>query len=91
MVRAGSPRRPCRQGSCGVTHVFAVASGKGGVGKSTISCNLAVALKRLGLRVGLLDADIYGPSLPVMMNTTSRPVVGPDKRAVPRAHTAWPA
>jgi ATP-binding protein involved in chromosome partitioning len=51
----------------GVSHVIAVASGKGGVGKSTVAVNLAVALARDGARVGLLDADIYGPSVPLMM------------------------
>ena len=51
----------------GVQHVVAVASGKGGVGKSTVATNLALALHALGRRVGLLDADIYGPSLPIMM------------------------
>lgn len=57
----------------GVRHVVAVASGKGGVGKSTVSANLAVALAGMGLKVGLLDADIYGPSQPRMMGTTARP------------------
>jgi len=51
----------------GVKHVVAVASGKGGVGKSTVATNLALALHMLGRRVGLLDADIYGPSIPIMM------------------------
>jgi ATP-binding protein involved in chromosome partitioning len=51
----------------GVKHVVAVASGKGGVGKSTVATNLALALAHLGRRVGLLDADIYGPSIPIMM------------------------
>jgi ATP-binding protein involved in chromosome partitioning len=51
----------------GVKHVVAVASGKGGVGKSTVATNLALALHMMGRRVGLLDADIYGPSIPIMM------------------------
>jgi ATP-binding protein involved in chromosome partitioning len=51
----------------GVKHVVAVASGKGGVGKSTVAANLAMALKAIGREVGLLDADIYGPSVPIMM------------------------
>lgn len=57
----------------GVKHVVAVASGKGGVGKSTLSANLAVALAARGLRVGLLDADVYGPSQPRMLGVSGRP------------------
>src|SRR6185436_10512882 len=56
----------------GVSHVIAVAAGKGGVGKSTVAVNLAVALAQEGARVGLLDADIYGPSVPVMMGVKGR-------------------
>lgn len=57
----------------GVKHVIAIASGKGGVGKSTVSVNIAVALGMMGAKVGLLDADIYGPSLPMMMGVKHRP------------------
>jgi ATP-binding protein involved in chromosome partitioning len=59
----------------GVQHVVAVASGKGGVGKSTVAANLAIKLAQLGHRVGLLDSDIYGPSVPMMLGITDKPRV----------------
>ena len=67
----------------GVKHVIAVASGKGGVGKSTVSTNLAIALSRSGLSIGLMDADIYGPSLPTMMNINGKPIANSEKRIIP--------
>ncbi|MFN3937621.1 MAG: P-loop NTPase [Gemmobacter sp.] len=71
----------------GVARILAVASGKGGVGKSTVSSNLAVALARQGRRVGLLDADIYGPSQPRMMGVSQRPASPDGKTILPlRAH-----
>jgi ATP-binding protein involved in chromosome partitioning len=65
----------------GVQRILAIASGKGGVGKSTVSANLAVALARAGRRVGLLDADIYGPSQPRMMGVSQRPA-SPDGKTI---------
>jgi ATP-binding protein involved in chromosome partitioning len=64
----------------GVSHVIAVAAGKGGVGKSTVAVNLALALAQEGARVGLLDADVYGPSVPLMMGAKGQPAIitGPD-------------
>jgi len=71
----------------GVNRILAVASGKGGVGKSTLSSNLAVALARQGRRVGLLDADIYGPSQPRMMGVSKRPASPDGKTIIPlQAH-----
>ena len=66
-------RPPAKAGVPGVGAIVAVASGKGGVGKSTVAANLALGLKANGLRVGILDADIYGPSLPRLLHLSGRP------------------
>ena len=63
--------------------VIAVASGKGGVGKSTVAVNLAIAMAKQGKRVGLLDADIYGPSAPQLLNITDKPEVNDEKKLIP--------
>jgi ATP-binding protein involved in chromosome partitioning len=67
----------------GVSNIIAVGSGKGGVGKTTIAVNLAVALAKMGYRTGLLDADIYGPNVPLMMNINSQPRVLTENRIEP--------
>jgi len=67
----------------GLSRIVAVASGKGGVGKSTVAVNLACALRHLGANVGLLDCDIYGPSVPLMMGTRQRPTISPEEKMVP--------
>ncbi|MBW2254376.1 MAG: Mrp/NBP35 family ATP-binding protein [Deltaproteobacteria bacterium] len=67
----------------GVKHVVVVSSAKGGVGKSTIATNLAVALSQLGHPTGLMDADLYGPSVPRMMNVTNAPMVDDDQHIIP--------
>ena len=64
---------PAPMGIPGVAAVIAVASGKGGVGKSTVAANLAIALSQMGLRVGLMDADIYGPSVPRLFDIRDKP------------------
>lgn len=67
----------------GIQRIIAVASGKGGVGKSTCAANLACALQQRGLRTGLLDCDIYGPSIPLMMGVHEKPTVSPEEKLVP--------
>lgn len=79
-VRGGMPTGPLIPG---VKNVIAVASGKGGVGKSTVSCNLAIALQQSGATVGILDSDIYGPSVPLMMGAEGQPALNPDNKIVP--------
>jgi ATP-binding protein involved in chromosome partitioning len=67
----------------GIARVIAISSGKGGVGKSTVSCNVAVALAARGFRVGLMDADFYGPNIPRMLGVYERPGIDADKRIIP--------
>src|ERR1700722_13167850 len=77
--------RPAGRGSRpieGVQKIIAGASGKGGVGKSTTACNLALGLSKLGLRVGVLDADLFGPSMPRLFGITEKPTLAPDGKGL---------
>jgi len=78
----GAPPAPEALSLTGVRSIVAVASGKGGVGKSTVAVNLAVALARKGAAVGLLDADVYGPSIPLMMGVDERPALDAAGRGI---------
>jgi ATP-binding protein involved in chromosome partitioning len=85
---AAAPQSPWAQQQRvpGLRRIVAVASGKGGVGKSTLSVNLACGLQHLGARVGLLDCDIYGPSVPLMMGIKQRPTISAQEKMVPPAN-----
>ena len=70
----------------GIKHIVAVSSGKGGVGKSTVAANLALSIRNIGLKVGLLDLDIYGPSLPMILGLDEQPELNNDRKLIPLDH-----
>jgi ATP-binding protein involved in chromosome partitioning len=74
---------PERQPIPGVKNLIAVASGKGGVGKTTVAVNLAIALEKMGHTIGLMDGDVYGPNVPMMLNSTEQPRAVTDRRILP--------
>ena len=76
-------QQPAPQAIPGIKNLVAIASGKGGVGKTTVAVNLSLALVRLGYKVGLLDADVYGPNVPIMLGTTQEPLATMSKQIVP--------
>jgi ATP-binding protein involved in chromosome partitioning len=80
---AHSPAMPSPAALPGVAKIVAIGSGKGGVGKTTVAVNLAIALSKLGQRVGLMDADVYGPNVPMMMGSAQQPKVGAGNRIEP--------
>ena len=80
---SGGPQPEGPQTIPGVKQIIAIGSGKGGVGKTTLAVNLALALARLGLKIGLLDADIYGPNVPLMLGASAEPEMTDDGRIVP--------
>ena len=72
-----------RQPIAGIRNIIAIASGKGGVGKSTVAVNLALALVHKGKKVGICDTDIYGPSMPLMLGIREKPMGTPDRKILP--------
>ena len=77
------PKDEKRRFQINAKNIIAIASGKGGVGKSTFAVNIAVALSKLGNKVGILDADIYGPRIPRMMNITDKPIANENRKLIP--------
>ncbi len=78
-----APHQPQPQAIPGIKNLVAVASGKGGVGKTTVAVNLALALAKLNQKVGLLDADVYGPNVPIMLGTTQEPLATMNRQIIP--------
>ena len=78
-----APQPPQAQPIPGIKNLVAVASGKGGVGKTTVAVNLSLALAKLGHKVGLLDADVYGPNVPIMLGTTQEPLATMNRQIIP--------
>jgi ATP-binding protein involved in chromosome partitioning len=80
---AHSPAMPSPVALPGISKIVAIGSGKGGVGKTTVAVNLAIALSKLGQRVGLVDADLYGPNVPLMMGSSESPRMDGNERIIP--------